>query len=216
MKKIYTLTALIAFFAGSGSVFALPMETARYFNGPSVRNVNATSADLFLTPADGVSTFTRTLRFRSRGADVSALQDILRMRGYFSRQSTGYFGITTLKAVKSFQRDMNISPTGFVGPKTREALISMANTKEETFEGIIQSVSTACFADGECSVTIDGKKVITTIGWSQDVVGSIKGTVSSIGDIETQKIGARAHVYAKKINDGYTLYGNQSYYIEVK
>ena len=86
---------------------------------------------------------------------------------------------------------------------------------EEFFSGTIQSVSTSCFSDGECSVTIDGKKVVTTIGWSQAVVGSIKGTVSSIGEIETNKIGASAKVYAKKTTDGYTLYGNSAYYIEV-
>jgi hypothetical protein len=65
-------------------------------------------------------------------------------------------------------------------------------------------------------VTIDGKKVVTTIGWSQQIVGSIKGSVNSIGDIETSKIGARAKVYARKLSDGsYTLYGNANYYIEV-
>lgn len=161
--------------------------------------------------------FSRNLYYRSRGADVVLLQDILRSQGYLSSNSTGYFGIATFKAVKSFQKNyMHIPPTGYVGPKTRLSLNNLINVQTENFEGNIQSVSTACFADGECSVTIDGKKVITTIGWSQETVGSIKGTVSSIGDIETSKIGARAKVYARKLSDGsYTLYGNANYYIEV-
>lgn len=308
MKNIkYIIVVLMVFLLATPFVFAAPAQTAKYNNGPSVRNITSTTVELYLTPevlstisqedqsqlyfeyfetekvcimiyptpaeclpkktqkgfhsvvltgllpntsytvvykkdssiacittpcpdnslssapmifkttADGVSTFTRTLRFRSRGGDVAALQDILRMKGYLNVQSTGYFGIATLKAVKAFQRDMNIPPTGNVGPLTKEALLGITNPKEETFEGIIQKVSTACFADGECSVTIDGKKVITTIGWSRDVVGSIKGTVSSIGDIETQKIGARATVFARKIGPNtYTLYGNPAYYIEVK
>ncbi len=175
------------------------------------------SASKEFTSTSSSTNFSRNLYYRSRGADVVLLQDILRAQGYFSSKSTGYFGVVTFKAVKAFQKDyMKIPPTGFVGPKTRLALNNISNIQTESFEGNIQSVSTACFSDGECSVTIDGKKVITTIGWSQEAVGSIKGTVSSIGDIETNKIGARAKVYARKLSDGsYTLYGNTSYYIEV-
>jgi peptidoglycan hydrolase-like protein with peptidoglycan-binding domain len=176
----------------------------------------------FTTPASGAgmaATFYRNLQYRSRGDDVAALQDILRSQGYLNTQSTGYFGIATFKGVKAFQKGyMRIAPTGFVGPKTRAVLNALPvpiDTQGEYFSGTIQTVSTACFADGECSVTIDGKKVVTTIGWSQAIVGSIKGSVSSIGDIETSKIGARANVYAQKTTDGYTLYGNAAYYIEV-
>ncbi len=168
--------------------------------------------------SSGGYVFSKNLMYRSRGADVTALQDILRSKGYLSSQSTGFFGIATFKAVKAFQRNyMRIAPTGFVGPKTRAVLNTIATpiNTEERFSGTIQSVSTACFADGICSVTIDGKKVVTTVGWSQAIVGSIKGTVNSIGDIETSKIGARANVYAQKTVDGYTLYGNSAYYIEV-
>jgi hypothetical protein len=304
----YISVLLLAFFISSSVVFANTIQTAKYINGPSVRNITSTTAELYLTSevltiipqeeqsqlyfeyfetekacimiyptpieclpkitqkgvnpvfidnllpntfytvtykkdstiacvttpcpgngitgasmtfktrVDGPSTFTRTLRFGSKGSDVGALQEILRTIGYLNiQQSTGYFGIATLKAVKAFQRDMSIPPTGNVGPLTKEALLNITNPKEETFEGVIQKVSTACFADGECSVTIDGKKVITTIGWSREVVGSIKGTVTSIGDIETQKIGARAAVFARKISPNvYTLYGNPAYFVEVK
>ncbi len=178
---------------------------------------NIESAQTTFRTSAATTTFTRNLAFRSRGADVVLLQDTLRARGYFTGTSTGYFGVLTLRAVKAYQKtDMKIPPTGFVGPLTRASLTSYLSVTTETFEGTIQSVSTACFADGECSVTIDGKKVVTTIGWSQAVVGSIKGTVSSIGDIETSKIGARAKVYAQKAADGYTLYGNANYYIEVQ
>jgi peptidoglycan hydrolase-like protein with peptidoglycan-binding domain len=176
----------------------------------------------FTTPQIGMGLvhFSRNLKFGSRGNDVVMLQNVLRNYGYFlNDKSTGYFGITTFKAVKAFQKNyMKISPTGYVGPKTRAFLNNPKDipvNTEEFFSGTIQSVSTGCFSDGECSVTIDGKKVVTTIGWSQAVVGSIKGTVSSIGEIETNKIGARAKVYAKKTTDGYTLYGNSAYYIEV-
>lgn len=183
---------------------------------PCPRNGLESAQMTFTTQAQGTS-FSRNLAFRSRGSDVVLLQDTLRARGYFTSQSTGYFGVITLRAVKAYQKNyMKIPPTGFVGPLTRLSLSTAVSTTDETFEGTISAVSTACFADGECSVTIDGKKVVTTIGWSRDIVGSIKGTALSIGDIETNKIGARAKVYAKKTADGYTLYGNANYYIDVQ
>ena len=158
---------------------------------------------------------TRNLSYRSRGSDVTVLQNILRAQGYLS---TGYFGIATFKAVKAFQKNyIHIAPTGFVGPLTRAALNALSPSYgEEYFSGTIQSVSTGCYVDGICSVTIDGKTVVTTIGRSQAILGSIKGTVNSIGDIETSKIGAHATVYAQKTTDGYTPYGNSAYYIDVQ
>lgn len=163
----------------------------------------------------GQATLSRNLSYRFRGAEVVMLQDMLRARGYLTTTSTGYFGIATFKAVKAFQKANSIAPTGFVGPLTRAALNKGIGNTAEYFEGTIQAVSTACFADGICSVTIDGKVVVTTIGWSQNTVGAIKGSVTSIGDIETKKIGARAKVYAAKTTEGYSLYGSSAYYIEV-
>src|SRR3990167_9901043 len=63
------------------------------------------------------------LRYRSRDAntngEVSTLQDFLQSQGYLNSEPTGYFGLMTQKAVKSFQSAKGISPTGFVGPVTR-------------------------------------------------------------------------------------------------
>lgn len=167
----------------------------------------------------GGYTFSRNLRYGSRGADVIALQDILRAQGYITVRSTGFFGVSTLKGVSNFQKNyMHISPVGFVGPLTRASLntLSAPSNSSEYFSGVIQAVSTSCYSDGICSVTIDGKVVVTTIGWSQAIVGSIKGTVNNIGDIQTSKIGTRANVYAQKTSDGYTIYGNSGFYIDVQ
>ena len=66
---------------------------------------------------------TNDLRYRSRDAntngEVSTLQDFLQSQGYLNSEPTGYFGLMTQKAVKSFQSANGISPTGFVGPVTR-------------------------------------------------------------------------------------------------
>lgn len=160
----------------------------------------------------------KSLGFRSSGEEVRILQVMLLEKGYMQGMATGYFGTLTLRAVKDFQKTNSITPTGFVGPLTRTLLNGgSAIAKQvsgERFSGTISAYSTACFADGECSITIDGKKVVTTRGWSQEVVGSLKG-VASIGDIET-KLGAHATVYAQKTEDGYTLYGNKDFFVDVK
>lgn len=54
--------------------------------------------------------------------DVKDLQDKLREKGYLSVASTGYFGPATKKAITKYQKDNNISPTGYIGEKTRGQL----------------------------------------------------------------------------------------------
>ena len=66
------------------------------------------------------------LRYRDRDStkngEVSLLQDFLQSKGYLNSEPTGYFGILTFKAVKDFQRDNGINPTGYVGAITREKI----------------------------------------------------------------------------------------------
>ncbi len=90
----------------------------------------------------------------------------------------------------------------------------VTSSTDVRFSGIIESYSTGCYADGECSITIDGKKVTTTLGWNQEIVGTVKG-IGSLDDLEN-KVNLRANVYAKKIDGGYTLYGKKDYYVEIK
>ncbi len=87
--------------------------------------------------------------------------------------------------------------------------------KVANFSGKLSEVNTACFADGECFVVIDGKHITTTLGWRQGVVGSIRG-VESVGDME-KHIGDEFEVYAQDKGDGtYTLYGSEGFYIKLK
>lgn len=51
--------------------------------------------------------------------EIISLQRFLKSEGYLSANATGFFGLQTLKAVKSLQKANNISQTGFVGPLTR-------------------------------------------------------------------------------------------------
>lgn len=161
---------------------------------------------------------TKYLIVGSRGDQVTALQSLLKQQGYLQVAPTGYYGKLTYKAIQKFQSSHNISQVGVVGPITRGVLAKMLFTTPgsdtvETFEGNVTAYSTSCFSDGECSITVDGKKVVTTIGWSQQIVGQVLG-IPDFGSIE-KYVGARAKVYAKKTSDGYTLYGSSDYYIKI-
>ncbi len=160
--------------------------------------------------------FWRNLWVGSRGDDVTALQRMLKEWGYFDREATGYFGGLTMKSLRAFQKDNDIVQTGYFGPLTRQSIKGHHKNNHDgstTFEGVVTAYSTSCFADGECSITVDGKKVVTTIGWSQAVVGKVTG-IPDFGSIENY-IGSKAKVYAKKTDTGYTLYGNADYYIQI-
>lgn len=176
---------------------------------------------------DGKKEFKKNLRLGHRGDDVRLLQELLIQNGHMSGVATSYFGPLTFKAVKKYQKENKLPETGLVGVMTREilskykenvavtptAISTTATTTSETFEGIVTAFSTGCYADGECSVSVDGKKVITTIGWSQETVGKLLG-VPDLGAVE-KNIGSRAKVYAKKVEGGHSLYGSADYYVEI-
>jgi peptidoglycan hydrolase-like protein with peptidoglycan-binding domain len=74
------------------------------------------------TTTPKLTTFTRNLTLGSEGDDVTRLQTILNTQGYLTVSPTGYFGYLTLQAVKAYQKSKGISDTGYVGPLTRAEL----------------------------------------------------------------------------------------------
>lgn len=82
------------------------------------------------------TTFTKDLTLGSKGADVSALQQVLISKGYLTAVSTptGFFGQATKKAVMAWQKAAGISPvSGYFGPKSRAILAAgMASTTGTT------------------------------------------------------------------------------------
>jgi len=72
------------------------------------------------------------LKYGSRGQEVTRLQDALRSKGYFSGNSTGYYGSITTQAVKAFQRDAGLTVDGIAGPKTQAALYNSSASRSGT------------------------------------------------------------------------------------
>ncbi|MTT33149.1 peptidoglycan-binding protein [Terrilactibacillus sp. BCM23-1] len=83
----------------------------------------------------------KTLYKGTNDDDVKTLQEILRETGHYKiKNSTGYFGHSTEKAVKSFQSEENLQVDGIVGEQTKKALfrfiaekltLKMGNTGED-------------------------------------------------------------------------------------
>ncbi len=97
----------------------------------NLASINQTSSVLGAT----VSGFYRTLSKGMNGSDVSLLQNILRSLGFFSEETTGYFGSLTEEAVKRFQAEQNIvsggdsqsTGYGLVGPRTQQRLVDLGD-----------------------------------------------------------------------------------------
>lgn len=70
----------------------------------------------------GTTAINEDLGVGASGAEVTALQQELQNLGYFTATPTGYFGSITQQAVEAFQTAKGISPTGYVGPLTLNAL----------------------------------------------------------------------------------------------
>lgn len=78
---------------------------------------------MFLVPFLAHASFNTNLQYGQNGSDIYQLQDVLIEQGDLKVSTpTGYFGLLTLDAVKSFQSSNGISSTGYVGSLTRSAL----------------------------------------------------------------------------------------------
>lgn len=72
--------------------------------------------------ASGLYQFLKPFGLGSAGADVTALQQWLTAKGFYSGSITGFFGSLTESALKKYQTAHGIPAQGNVGPSTQAAL----------------------------------------------------------------------------------------------
>ncbi|MGB8816075.1 MAG: peptidoglycan-binding domain-containing protein [Minisyncoccia bacterium] len=100
-------------------------QTSKYNNNTPIK------IETFSNPISVPSTKSTCLslqsdhRYGSKNSEISSIQDFLRTNNYLNSESTSFFGILTLGAIKKFQLANKISPTGFVGPITRAKIKSL-------------------------------------------------------------------------------------------
>jgi hypothetical protein len=92
--------------------------------------------------------------------------------------------------------------------QTVEPKVPFAAPGERRFVGTVDSIDTGCYADGECSMSIDGKKVVWLRGWSRAAWGQVKQP-PDVGEY----VGKRVEVWCKVEDDHCTLEGNAVYFI---
>lgn len=91
-----------------------------------------------------------------------------------------------------------------------------SQSEAQLFTGTLTEFNPGCYVDGECYAIVDGKHVTIARGWSQETVGSVTGTDSGMGGLESH-IGGEVEVYAQYLDENtYTLYGSEDYYIDIK
>ena len=91
---------------------------------------------IFTVIMTSMSAFARNdlIKLGSNDKEVAAVQKILINNGYLSPPYTGYFGNSTLTALKNFQNDNELTPDGIVGEKTRNVLYGYDILKTYTEE----------------------------------------------------------------------------------
>lgn len=80
-----------------------------------------------------------------------------------------------------------------------------SNASVATFSGLITNINNGCDSDGACSITVDGKIVITGGGLAATQVENTYGNLGLNGGNSHFKIGQKVSVKALNTNYGYTL-----------
>lgn len=96
-----------------------PATQARVYSADAVKADGQTPVG----PTAAPSGFYRTLQEGASGADVTLLQQLLKGLGYFSGNTTDYFGANTRQAVMLFQRYNGLYEDGVAGTSTQQKLL---------------------------------------------------------------------------------------------
>lgn len=102
-------------------------------------------------------TFADTMKYGSRGAEVTKLQEQLKKLGYFSGKATGYFGSATKTAVKKFQASKGVAADGIAGNQTSKILFNSGTSSGSALSREqLKKVQTALKNQGLYKGKIDG------------------------------------------------------------
>ncbi len=124
--------------------------------------------------------FTKDLTLGSKGADVTALQQLLINKGDLTAVTapTGYFGTLTQSALAAFQSANGITPAaGYFGPKTRAFVNSTSvSTTTTTTQTTTQTTTTGTNTTGvqtTAGVTAPASGILVSVASSNPATGSL-------------------------------------------
>ncbi len=109
-----------------------------------------------------------TIKQGDSGSDVATLQRRLKELKYFTGSATGYFGASTTKALKAFQKRNDLKEDGKAGSNTRDLLYSSKAKKAATSSS---STTTGSSTPSTPSTTAGSKSVAKFLDFAQAQLG---------------------------------------------
>lgn len=126
------------------------------------------------------------LRRGDSAPTVAALQRKLRELGYFTANITSYYGPVTEKAVREFQEDNGIPPTGQVEPTTWSLLFAGGESDQPNH--FLPSYPTGVLSFGEVSPQVAIlQKRLTELGFYRGAINSIYDQATRTAVISFQR-----------------------------
>ncbi len=105
---------------------------------------------------------------------VSMIQTYLKSSNYLAATPNGYFGLLTLSAVKKYQTNNGISPTGYVGSQTRASI-----NQKTCLSGIVNNNPATSSANQASVSPIVGVPAISNTGIKSPATGQALSIGSS-------------------------------------
>ncbi len=174
---------------------------AQYSLAASVKAAESDEEQSDLACTDLEHTLYWGLRDRSTEGEVTELQAFLNASGYLNAPPSGFFGMSTYRAVRAFQADSGISASGFVGRETRAA-IEDASCEDVNEDFAITSIDapTALALDAEGTWTVnvntdpDAGNLTYAVKWGdENVFARMAGM-----DEDVQTSATFTHTYASE------------------
>ena len=191
--------------------FALPASAATVAELQA--QINALMAQLSsMSGGTAASSFTADLTIGSKGAEVTALQDMLSAGGYLvmpAGVAKGYFGALTKSAVAKWQTAKGISPAaGYFGAKSRAAAGSVAGTPSTPATPAVTGISTPG-AEGTIAVstaTVSNATIYSGSSMQPVLAFKVKATNSDVA-IQRLKVdlGTNSKVYTRAFSTIYLV-----------
>ena len=218
-KKLISAALTATTFAWAVGVAFIPVASAQTTSSSSLQaqiaallaqiqtlqsqmNANNGSTSTATTTVAAYS-FTKDLTLGSKGADVTALQNLLISAGDLKvTTATNYFGALTKAALAKYQAANGITPSsGYFGPKTRAFVnsLSVSTTGTTTTTGTTATTTTATTTTGTTATTTT---VAPATGLSVSIASTNPTTGSLISSITGGSGAARVPVLAVSFTAG--------------
>lgn len=105
-----------------GGIFATTILSSPIRQFMNIKYITIGALVLLFGAQTTFASIDQNLKYGQKHSSVIELQEFLIDKGFLNTQSTGFFGLLTLKAVQKYQTSVSVPSTGYVGVMTREQI----------------------------------------------------------------------------------------------